>query len=85
MNEGTTPDWVSVGQYSSAPAAGIDSGLLDGMNIPNRVQHYPRTFEWYIWVPREFEKEAKEALQPVPISEAELTAQALKEPPPDDA
>jgi len=82
MNDGNTPDWVSVGQYSSGVAARIDSSLLDGMNIPNRIQRYP--FMLDIRVPPEFEKDAKKALQPARISEAELTAQALKEPPPDD-
>lgn len=75
--------WVSVAQYSSALAAGLDAGLLDGMNIPNRIQHYVRTLEWFIWVPPEFEADAKEALKS-PISESELTEKAMKEPPPGD-
>jgi hypothetical protein len=33
----------------------------------------------------EYEADVKEALRPASISEAELTEQALKEPPPDDA
>jgi hypothetical protein len=83
MNEETSSDWVRVGQYSSALSARIDSGLLDGMKIPNRIQsHYLRTLD--IWVPPEFEKDAKQALHSAPISEAELTAQALKAPAPDD-
>lgn len=74
-------DWVSVAQYSSATAASLDAGLLTSMSIPNKIRHYPRTLEWYIWVPPEF----AEALEPAQISEAELTEQALQEPPPDDA
>ena len=78
-------DWVSVAQYSSAATATLNAGLLAGMNIPHRIQHCRRTFEWYIWVPADFAADAKEALQPAQISEAELTEQALREPPPDDA
>lgn len=78
-------DWVNVARYSTAVVARLNAGLLDGMNIPNRLRHYRRTFEWYIWVPAEFAADAREALQPAQISEAELTEQALQEPPPDDA
>jgi hypothetical protein len=77
-------DWVDVAQCSNAAAAEVAAALLTGMNIPNRIQHHRRTFQWYIWVPAEFEADAKEALRPAQISEAELTELALKEPPPDD-
>lgn len=78
-------DWISVAQYSDALSARIEAGLLDGMGIPNRIEHYPRTVDWYLWVPPEFETDAREALKQAPISEEELTEEALKEPPPDDA
>jgi hypothetical protein len=85
MTARESQDWVDVARYSNAAAATVAAGLLIGLNIPHRIQHYRRTFEWYIWVPAEFEGDAREALKPGQISEAELTEQALKEPPPDDA
>jgi len=61
----------------------LEARLLDGMNILNRIQRYPLMFD--IRVSPEFEKHVKKALPPARISAAEPTAQALKEPPPDDA
>lgn len=84
MTAQESQDWVNVAQYSNAAAAAVDAGLLTGMNIPNRIQRHRRTFQWYIRVPAESGADAKEALRPARISEAELTELALKEPPPDD-
>lgn len=85
MTAADSNDWISVAQYHNALTAGLDAGLLDGLSIPNRIQHYPGTLDWYIWVPSEFVADANEALKGASISEDELTEQALRQPPPDDA
>jgi hypothetical protein len=79
-------NWVKVGTYPNAFSANSASALLTSIKIPNRLQYYGtvQIIECYIWVPRRFEVDAKQALN-VTISDAELTAEALKEPPPDDA
>jgi hypothetical protein len=86
MKDHIDENWVTVGTYRNTSAAHPDSALLTSMKIPNRVQMYGTvdTIECYLWVPREFRADAEKALKPT-ISEAQLTAEALKETPPDDA
>lgn len=86
MNEEIHANWVKVGTYSNAFSVKSDSALLTSIKIPNTIQYYGtvQVLECYIWVPRQFEADAKEALN-ASISEAKLTMEALKEPPPDDA
>jgi hypothetical protein len=86
MNDQIDATWVKVGTYSNAYSAKSASTLLTSLKIPNTMQCYGTIVlvECYIWVPRECEANAKEALE-ASIPEEELTADALKEPPPDDA
>lgn len=83
MNDQIDAGWIKVGTYSNAFEANSDSVLLTSIKIPNTVQSYGMV-EWYVWVPRKFESEAKEALK-ASASETELTSEALKYPTPDDA
>jgi hypothetical protein len=86
MSDQIDANWVKVGTYPNAFSAEAASALLTAIKIPNTLQTYGvvQILEWYIWVPRKFEPDATEALNAA-ISDAELTAEALKEPPPDDA
>jgi hypothetical protein len=86
MTDRIDANWVKVGTYPNAFSANSASALLTSIKIPNRSQSYGtvQILEWYLWVPRRFEADASEALN-ASISEAELTAEALKDPPPDDA
>lgn len=83
MNDQIDAGRIKVGTYSNVFEANSDSVLLTSMKIPNTVQGYGMV-EWYVWVPRKFEGEAKEALKAC-VSEAELTSEALRYPTPDDA
>jgi hypothetical protein len=86
MTDQIDANWVKVGTYPNAFSANSASALLTSIKIPNRLQYYGmvQILEWYLWVPRKFETDASEALN-ASISDAELTAEALKDPPPDDA
>lgn len=86
MSDQIDANWVKVGTYPNAFSASSASALLTSIQIPNRRQRYGtvQIIECYIWVPSKFESDAKEALSAA-ISDDELTAEALKEPPPDDA
>jgi hypothetical protein len=78
-------DWVSVGQYSDPMSALVVSKRLSDEGVPNRIWTPPRSAgESYIWVPPESADVAKRILAEPAVSEAELTALALKDPPPDD-
>jgi hypothetical protein len=83
MNDQIDAGWVKVGTYSNAFEANSDSALLTSLRIPSTVQDYGMV-EWYVWVPNRFATEAKKALKTA-LSEVELTSEALKWPPPDDA
>jgi hypothetical protein len=78
-------DWVSVGHYSDPMSASVVSKLLSDEGVPNRIWTPPRSpGESYIWVPPESADTAKRILAEPAVSEAELTALALRDPPPDD-
>lgn len=85
-------DWVTVGEYKNASSAQIASALLTTMEVPHKIWPTTRPVvgmsssgNYYIWVAPELVEEAKSVLSESAISDAELTAQALAEPPPDDA
>jgi hypothetical protein len=76
-------DWVSVAQYPDSLSAGVVSKRLSDEGVPNRIWA-PRRSECYIWVPPESADAAKQILAAPAVPEEELTALALKDPPPDD-
>ena len=85
-------DWVTVGEYQNASSAQIASALLTTMEVPHKIWPTTRPVvgmsssgNYYIWVAPGLAEEAKTVLSESAISDAELTAQALAEPPPDDA
>jgi hypothetical protein len=85
-------DWVAVGEYQNASSAQIASALLTTMKVPHKIWPTTRPVvgmsssgNYNIWVAPGLAEEAKNVLSESAISEAELTAQALAEPPPDDA
>jgi hypothetical protein len=86
MTDQIDANWVKVGTYPNAFSANAAAALLTSIKIPNKLQSYGlfQVLEYYIWVPRIFEADAREGLNAA-ISDEELTAEALKEPPPDDA
>jgi hypothetical protein len=78
-------DWVSVAQYSDPLSAGVVSKRLSDEGVPNRIWIPPRSGgECYIWVPPESANAAKQILAEPAVPEEELTALALKDPPPGD-
>lgn len=79
MSDRNDANWVKVGTYSTLFAANSDAGLLTSMKIPNAVRRYETSpiNEWDVWVPREFEVDARQAVE----SAAALTVEALREPP----
>ena len=78
-------DWVSVGQYFDPISASVVSKRLSDEGVPNRIWTPPRSpGESYIWVPSESADTAKRILAQPAVSEEELCALALKDPPPDD-
>ena len=77
-------DWVTIAQYSNPMAAGIASGLLTGLSIPNRVLAWPRSPLFDLWVPPQFADDAKKAVEESDVPDAELTKPALSYPRPDD-
>jgi hypothetical protein len=78
-------DWVSVGQYHDYVSAAVVSARLTDEGVPNRIWIPPQSAgESFIWVPPESADLAKRILAEPAVSEAELTALATKDPPPDD-
>jgi hypothetical protein len=78
-------DWVSVGKYASYMSAQVVSGRLSNAGVQNRIWAPPRSVgENYVWVPPESADAAKRILAEPAVSEEELCALALKDPPPDD-
>jgi hypothetical protein len=85
-------DWVDVGGDYDWTSATVMSRLLSFMKMPNRVVpridiNYasPPIGPFSIWVAPENLEEAKRILAEEQVSDEELTSQALREPPPDDA
>jgi len=78
-------DWVTVGEYTDASSAAIISRRLTQEGVPNRLWTSPRPGgENYIWVRRESLQAAERILSEPALPADELTALALKDPPPDD-
>jgi len=81
----TDEDWVTIGEYSDPLSAGIVAKRLTEEGIPNRLWVPPRSAgECFVWVARESLDLAKAILSQPAVSEEDLTALALKDPPPDD-
>lgn len=85
-------DWLDVGEDYDEASATVMSNLLSFMKMPHRVvprinPNYASPARWpfSIWVAPENLEEAKRILAEKQVSDEELTAQALREPPPDDA
>jgi hypothetical protein len=85
-------DWPSLAEYDDLGSATVVSRLLSFMEIPHRVvpridPNYatPPIGPFSIWVAPENLEEAKCILAEGQVSDEELTTQALREPPPDDA
>jgi hypothetical protein len=84
-------DWVSVGQYDDLESAEVVSGRLSVEGVENRVVSamgggplFGALGEYAVLVPPESVEAARQLLAERPISDAELTDLALKDPPPDD-
>jgi hypothetical protein len=81
-------NWVSVGEYGDRPSAQVASQRLSIEGIENSVVFDSPLSAGQgsccIWVPPESAEDAKRILATPAVSEAELTALALKYPPPDD-
>ena len=81
-------DWVSIGEYGNYQSARIISHILGSAAVPHRLVRAAMPLEdptCWIWVPPKSEIEAKRVLAECAVPEEELTNQALKFPPPDDA
>jgi len=83
--------WVSVGAYPDVESAQVVSGRLSAEGVENRLiarepggPLFGVLGEWSVLVPPESVEAAERILAEPPASEAELTALALKDPPPDD-
>jgi hypothetical protein len=84
-------EWVSVGAYPDVESAQVVSGRLSIEGVPNRLiarepggPLFGVLGEWSILVPPESLADAERVLAEPPPTEAELTALALQDPPPDD-
>jgi hypothetical protein len=85
-------DWPSLAECDDPASAAVMSRLLSLMKMPHRVvpridMNYatPPNGPFSIWVAPENLEAAKRILAEGQVSDEELTAQALREPPPDDA
>lgn len=78
-------DWITVGEYSDALSAAIVSKRLTEEGVPNRIWSPQRSGGGcFVWVARESLEAAKAILSQPAVPEEDLTALALKDPPPDD-
>ena len=84
-------EWVSVGAYPDVESAQVVSGRLSVEGVENRlVSREPGgplfgvLGEWSVLVPPESVEAAERVLAEPPLTDAELTALALEDPPPDD-
>ena len=85
-------DWISVGQYTNLVDAQLVSDHLTNEGVPNRIyipqivvgSNVSPALECYVWVPPESADDARRILAEAAVSESELTALALKYPPPED-
>ena len=84
-------DWVSVGEYSNFESAEAVSGRLSVEGVQNQVVSadpagplFGALGEWSILVPPECVAAAQRILAEPAVSDAELTALALEDPPPED-
>jgi hypothetical protein len=78
-------DWVSVTESGERLSARIISARLADAGIPLRVSEPQSSAgQCSIWVPADRASEARRILSEVSVTDEELTALALAEPPPDD-
>jgi hypothetical protein len=84
-------EWVSVGAYPDVESAQVVSGRLSIEGVQNRLiarepggPLFGVLGEWSILVPPDSVADAERVLAEPPPTEAELTALALQDPPPDD-
>jgi hypothetical protein len=89
----TTADdeWVSVGAYPDVESAQAVSGRLFVEGVENRLiarepggPLFGVLGEWSVVVPHESLEAAERILAEPPLTDDELTALALEDPPPDD-
>ena len=87
----TDNDWVSVGEYPNFEAAEVVAGRLSTEGVPNRVVStepggplFGALGEYSLLVPPDSVEAARRILSESAITEADLTALALQDPPPDD-
>jgi hypothetical protein len=84
-------DWISVGEYDDLESAEVISGRLSVEGVENRVVSamgggplFGALGEYAVLVPPDSVETARKLLAEAPISDAELTELALKDPAPDD-
>ena len=84
-------DWISVGEYSNFESEQVISGRLSVEGLRTRVASaepggplFGAVGEFAVLVPPESVEAARQILAEPPIADAELTALALEDPPPDD-
>jgi len=85
-------NWASVAEYGNLRDAQRALMQLLGLGVPAEIRDlnglvptYDEVSAFYLWVPAKLLDQAKALLNPVVISEEELTREALESPPPDDA
>jgi hypothetical protein len=84
MDEGTEElQWASIGEYAEVNDAMAAAGLIQRRAILTRLSPGGRSGAYVLLVPADQADFARDALGP-PVSDAELAAQALESPPPDD-
>jgi len=83
-------DWISVGEFDSLISAEVVSKRLSADRVPNRIVAEPvfgpggpEATRW-IWVPPEWQDQAKKISAEDAVTEEELARVALGYPPPDD-
>jgi hypothetical protein len=76
--------WVAVGRCQDIAAATGACALLGEQAIPATINAAGASGECLVLVPAGRVAAARAALQPPQVPDAELTAQALASPPPDD-
>jgi len=84
-------DWVSIGEYPNFESADVIAGRLSVEGVQNRVVSadpagplFGALGEYAVLVPTESLEAAQRILAESPIPDEDLTALALKDPPPDD-
>jgi hypothetical protein len=83
--------WVSVGAYPDVESAQVVAGRLSVEGLQTRLiarepggPLFGVLGEWSVLVPPDEVEDAERILAEPPLTDAELTALALEDPPPDD-